>query len=444
MSAPVLGRELTAAVHCAGTSRSGAEITARAHGAARQLSDVDRVAVGDPDPLHRLCWLLGADLAGAAALIVDPEWPRPDEVLAAAAPGRVVHGLPEPGDPVAPQGDELTWFYLPTTSGSSGTPKVLARSRRSWLRSFTALGVELGPRDSVLVPGPLSSSLHLFGALHALHQDCDVRLLPRWSALEAAEQCRFATVVHLVPAMLSALLSVFERRPELRESCLLRLVVSGGSAVDDELERRLHEVLPGCELLEYYGAAETSLIALRRGGADRLRPVVDVEVLDSQGNPGSEGLLHVRSELAFDGYLRGAQLEPAPGRVCVGDRAIRHGDGTLTVLGRAGAVLDVGGTLVPAEEVESALRGPGVLDVVVAPAPHPRLGSLVTAVVELDPAAPATRAELRARAARSLPAAKRPRRWLTGPLPRTGSGKPARGEIADRLRDNALDAGELP
>lgn len=448
MFPPILGGgPLTAGVSSPATALTGAEVLARAHGAARRLEGVARVAVDEPDPVHRLCWLLGADVAGAATLIVDPEWSRRESVLADAKPGAVVSGPPQEAEPVAPRGDERTHFYLPTTSGSSGAPKVLARTRRSWLASFAALDVVLRHDDVVLVPGPLSSSLFLFGALHALHQDREVRMLPRWSATAAAEGCRDATVVHLVPAMLAALLSVWERRPELRAACGLRLIVCGGAGVDGVLEERLRRLLPGCELLEYYGSAEHSLIAARRG-EPRLRPLVDVDVRDSAGSSlpaEAGGVLWVRSELAFDGHVdHGALVAAEPGWSSVGDRAVRHEDGTLSVLGRTGSTISTGGCLVVAEEVESALRGADdVRDVVVAGTPHRRLGALVTAVLEVDPRTPLTRAELRART-RHLEPAKRPRRWLTmSVLPRTGSGKPARADIVEALRDGTLGAEEL-
>ncbi|MEV0054428.1 AMP-binding protein [Saccharopolyspora shandongensis] len=340
-------------------------------------------------------------------------------------------------------GGELTHFYLPTTSGSSGAPKVLIRSRRSWLRSFAALGLSLGSSDRVLIPGPLSSSLFLFGSLHALREGADVELLDKWSAAGAAVASRQATVVHLVPAMLSALVSTLERDPVLRSECGLRVVVCGGARVDEALAERLAKVLPGCELVEYYGSAEHSLIAVRRGGS--LRPVVDVDVRDPVDGVGE---LWVRSELVFDGYLRDGAIVPATtedGWSTVGDRAVRHADGSLEVLGRLGSAINTGARIVGAEEVESVLRGAeGVLDVLVCASPHPRFGELVTAVVEIDQATPLSLRELRARARNALGPAKRPRRWLVvRELPRTASGKPARALIAERLRTGTLDAEAL-
>ncbi|KMS84720.1 hypothetical protein ACZ91_46225, partial [Streptomyces regensis] len=98
------------------------------------------------------------------------------------------------------------------------------------------------------------------------------------------------------------------------------------------------------------------------------------------------------------------------------------------------------GTQVPAEHVESVLRTvAGVDDVLVTGTPHPRLGQLVTAVVQARRAP--SPAELRAAVRAALRPELRPRRWLwTTQLPRTASGKPARAAVADRLRDGTLDA----
>lgn len=446
---PILGRSLASRVSYAGTTLDAQELLARVARAGQLLPSGSRVALDGGDALTRLTCFLGADLAGCATLLLEPTWTAADRaaVLADARPDllldlseRPVHatyrGSSGSSRSAAAGSDELKHFYLPTTSGSSGRPKVLIRSRRSWLRSFAALDLGLESRDRVLIPGPLSSSLFLFGALHALHAGADAHLLEKWSAIDAAKAARQATAIHLVPAMLSALLSTLERDPMLRAECGLRIVVCGGARVDHALEERLTKVLPGCELVEYYGSAEHSLIAVRRGA--QLRPVVDVDVDDA-------GQLWVRSDLAFDGYLNSGTIVPPTTRdgwSTVGDRAIHHPDGSLEVLGRSSSSINTGARIVGAEEVESVLRGTeGVLDVLVSATPHPRFGELVTAIVEIDPAAPPSLRELRAKARKALDPAKRPRRWLAvEELPRTPSGKPARALIAERLRAGTLDA----
>ncbi|GHE84984.1 hypothetical protein GCM10017786_16110 [Amycolatopsis deserti] len=403
----------------------------RAYGAARWLAgrgigEGSRVALDVPEVLP---WFLGADLLGAATLVIEPAWTPAERaaVLADADPDLVVTAPPPPpAEPFPAAGDGRTFFYLPTTSGSSGSPKVLVRTRDSWLRSFAALGPLPGP---VLIPGPLSSSLFLFGALHGLWCGRSLITLPRWDA-EAAARADAATV-HLVPAMLSALLAVLERRGGQSP---LRTVVCGGAHLGDEVRARFARVLPDAELIEYYGSAEHSLIAIRRG-AGGLRPVPGVE-LDVR-----DGVLWVRSPLAYAGQLRDGDLRAAGDWSTVGDLVEFDDSGALIVRGRAGATVSSGGRLVPAEEVEAVLRSaPGVVDVLVGGTPHPRLGELVTAVVEGE----ARLRDLRALARARLAPANRPRRWLAvKELPRTASGKPARALVAAQLADGTLPAEPL-
>jgi long-chain acyl-CoA synthetase len=419
-----------------------AGLLTRAHAAASELArrgvrEGSRVALSIGDSGDRgnraddvLAWFLGADLLGAATLVVEPRWSareraavlddaRPDLVVDTTDPAPGDTADPVPEEPALPTGDAHTPFYLPTTSGSSGRPTVLQRSRDSWLRSFAALGPVPGP---ALIAGPLSSSLFLFGALHALWCGAELRLGHATDAREAA-------TTHVVPAMLADLVAAQERAPV---PTALRTVVCGGAHLGDGLRERCARAFPGAELVEYYGSAEHSLIAIRRGAGLRPVPGVELDVRD--------GTLWVRSPLAADGPLRAGRLVPAEEWTTVGDRVDLR-DGMFTVHGRGSAVISSGGRLVAAEEVETVLREvPGVDDVVVVGAPHVRLGALVTAVVEGEPAL----ADLRAAARDALEPGKRPRVWLRAKaLPRTASGKPARAVITDELAAGTLDAEPL-
>ncbi|SDK89804.1 Acyl-CoA synthetase (AMP-forming)/AMP-acid ligase II [Actinopolyspora mzabensis] len=434
---------------------TGTELVRRAHAAASELATAgagpnSRVFVeAERDPTIGLARLLGADLLGSATLLADPEWSDTERagVLREAAPDVFASGpLPGPADPIPPDGDGARLFYLPTTSGSTGRARVLARTRRSWWYSFESFDVGITARDTVLIPGPPSSSLFLFGALHAMHLGCDVELSERWSAARAAEACTRATAVHLVPTMLTALLAVLEREPRLLAACRVRRFVCGGAEPDEGLRRRLGNLLPDCELVEYYGSAEHSVVALR-GADELLHPAEHVEVRigapAGTASDGTEpGTLWVRSPLHFSGFLESGVLRAVePGFHSVGDLARgSHRDG-FRVLGRGSATIETGGRLVAAEEVENVLRtAPGVFDVVVAPTPHPRFGALVTAVVEPESEHAVDLARLRRLARDSLGSAQRPRRWVSvNELPRTPSGKPARGAVREWLA-----TGELP
>ncbi|MEV1292932.1 AMP-binding protein [Pseudonocardia sp. NPDC049635] len=419
----------------------------------RGIGPGDRVVIDAPGRARwdALPYLLAVDRVGAATLIADPGWSdrerasvladaapdavlrtdagdRPGSTAAAGTTGRGGHHAPEPGS--TPVTDPTAPFLLPTTSGSTGPPTVLARTRDSWLIGFDALGPLPGP---VLVPGPPSSTLYLFGALHALHHGRRLVTTDRFDPADLPD----GGTVHLVPALLSSLLDDRERRPGRPAPAV---VVCGGAHLAPTLRERCARLLPGTVLIEYYGSAEHSLIALRHdAGPLRAVPGVELAVHDD--------VLWVDSPQTVLGRLRDGVLRPiGPGPSTVGDRARLDPDGTLTVHGRAATTITSGATLVAAEEVEQVLRAvPGVADVVVAGTPHPALGMLVTAVVELRDGVPPSRRELRAAAREALSPAKRPRRWLLVPaLPRLGSGKPARALVHAGLRDGTLDAQPFP
>ncbi|MDF3305560.1 class I adenylate-forming enzyme family protein [Rhodococcus koreensis] len=286
-------------------------------------------------------------------------------------------------------------FLLVATSGSTGRPRPLARTAASWFDSFPAFTAITGiePTDHVLITGPLHATMHLFGAVHAL-----------WRGACVTDDPSRATVVHAVPAVLR---DVVGKAPKLRTA------IVAGTALDDGARA----VADGIEIVEYYGAAELSLVAARKVPEPlRLLDGVDADIRD--------GLLYVRSPYSVIG---------APDWFGVGDLAELGDNGELTVRGRGDSAINVGGTTVVAEDVERIL---GTLDgidaVAVVGSPHSVLGETVTAVVELDGTAEI--AEIRAHARRVLTKEAMPRRWVPiEALPRTASGKVARGRVRDWL-----------
>lgn len=372
--------------------------------------------VTDPDPLDQLITLAAANELGAIATITDPTWPRGVQDAAITAARAAVAGLAEPCRERA----ALVVF----TSGSTGTPKPVIRSLESWTRSYAAFSglTGIGAGDIVLIPGRLSASLFLFGTLHALASGATVRLLPRWSAGEAASATSSATVVHLVPTMLADLIR------HLPTGTTLRLAACAGAQLPDGLREHASEL--GIEVFDYYGASELSFVAIREPGASRMRPFPGVEVT------GVDGILRVRSP-----YLAANVAVDDAGYATVGDRGVVHSDRTITVLGRGDAVITSGGATVVPEGVETVLKSaPDVAEAIVVGRPHPDLGQLVTAIVEPVPGRQLAARRLRALAADRLPRAERPRDWLvTDQLPRTSTGKVARADV-----DAALAAGTLP
>jgi acyl-CoA synthetase (AMP-forming)/AMP-acid ligase II len=299
-------------------------------------------------------------------------------------------------DPAArPERSEIdpSSFLLVATSGSSGRPRPLARTVASWFDSFpefTAItGIEA--HDRVLITGPLHATMHLFGAVHAL-----------WQGACVTDDPTDATVVHAVPAVL---------RRIVYEAPRLRTAIVAGTMLDDGARA----AASGIEIVEYYGAAELSIVAARRvPDPMRLLDSVDAEIRD--------GLLYVRSPYRVLG---------AAEWFGVGDRAVLGANRELTILGRGEFAINVGGTTVMAEDVERTLETvDGVTGAAVIGSPHSVLGETITAVIEHDDAVTlhAIRAQARALLAREA----MPSRWITvDELPRTGSGKVARGRVKE-------------
>lgn len=329
------------------------------------------------DPVDQLITVLAAAHAATAVLVADPLSPLPP-----------VTGLPD------------RTFLAVVTSGSTGRPRVLLRTADSWERSFPPFTRLTGitPADAVLLTAPLHSTMQLFAALHAL-----------WLGATVTDRPERATVAHAVPTTAAELTG-------------LRLVVVAGAALPPRTAQSLAS--EGIEVVEYYGAAELSFVAIRRppGG---FRPFPDVTVRSV------DGLLRARSPYLASGFLAGPLDLDAEGFATAGDLGTVTPEGAVLVHGRGEAAVTVGGQTIVAEDVEAALAAiPGVREAAVVGLPHPRLGELLTAVVVADPPL----AQVRARARTLLRGEALPRKWVTvDRLPRTTTGKVARAELRSWL-----------
>ncbi|GLU89641.1 long-chain fatty acid--CoA ligase [Agromyces sp. NBRC 114283] len=362
------------------------------------------------------------------AIVVRPE-AHPVETIVA-----VIAGL-ERGRPVLVGADAVPAEPLPagtelalTTSGSSapsGRPRIVARSSASWLASSAPLAeaTGAGPDSVVRISGPLHVSMYLYAALHALQLGAT-----------ASDEPDRGTIVHATPTRLARLLD---------GPAAPRTAAVAGAALHDGLRARA--AARGVRLVEYYGAAELSFVAIDEG--DGLRPFPGVEIELRPSAVGSE--LWARSPYLALGVVGGGMLRrDAHGFATVGDLAEpvesdagrRGGSGEprFRILGRGDAAITVAGETVLAEDVERRLGElPGIATAIVLGEPDGLLGQRLVAVVELaTPAEP----ELVLAAAQALPPAWRPRRWHRAEaLPTTPSGKPARGAVA-----SALAAGRYP
>jgi acyl-CoA synthetase (AMP-forming)/AMP-acid ligase II len=296
------------------------------------------------------------------------------------------------------------------TSGTSGAARTVVRTVRSWTDSFPAVSELTGlTADSRLwLPGPVSSTMNLFAAVHA-----------GWAGARLVDTLQLATHVHLTPTRLAVLL-------DGPADLTARTLVVAGDALPPTLRHRAEQA--GARIAHYYGAAELSFVAWGADSEDlRAFPGVDIDVRD--------GEIWVRSRYLAEGYLDDADgplQRDASGFATVGDRGRVDGD-RLVVDGRPDA-LTTGGATVRLADVEAALRPALRGQVAVVALPHPRLGQLVAAVLT----DPADRDPARRAAADLGPG--RPRRWFVrSELPTTSAGKLDRTALAASLEVSSAE-----
>ncbi|MFE5672059.1 class I adenylate-forming enzyme family protein [Agromyces sp. NPDC056523] len=325
-----------------------------------------------------------------------------------ATADRVAHALPN--------GTELALTTSGSTARDGDAPRLVARTSASWLESAAPLAelAGLGADDRVAVTGPLHVSMHLYAVLHAL-----------WLGATATDRLDGASVVHATPTRLARLLDGADAP---------RAAIVAGAAMGDRLRARTAE--RGIRLTEYYGAAELSFVLSGSGGS--LAPFPGVEVELRSAATGDE--LWARSPYLAVDVVGGTLRRDDRGFATVGDLAERTAVGGIRVLGRGDAAITTAGATVPAESIEARLSAiDGVHAAAVIGEPHELLGERIAAILELDDGIALEAVIAAARA--ELSPVELPRRWFMQALPRTDSGKIARGALRAAVAAGQLGGG---
>lgn len=361
-----------------------ATVEAIARQTAAQAPGGGRILLDLKDPSDLLVSLLAAVRAGQVAVVPDPNW-HP-ELLAALK--RATDGAIDPAfiesaaDTAEPLGDgprTEAAFYIGFTSGSTGYPKGFRRTHRSWLASFTAAEEAFGlsARDSIMVPGGLSHSLHLFAAVHGLHMGAQVHLARAFSPRQVLKTMaeNGCTTLYATPTQLQLLARAARAaRADGLEFPALRRILVSGAKVPEKAREGILGSFSSSTVFEFYGTSETSFVAARSsadgdipaGSAGRPMPGVEVEIRDDEGKrceTGETGLVWVRSDQLFDGYAFGEDKETSreDGWLTVGDCGWLDDKGYLFVIGRRKRMLVSAGVNVFPEEIERVLEGlPGI------------------------------------------------------------------------------------
>jgi acetyl-CoA synthetase len=236
----------------------------------------------------------------------------------------------------------------------------------------------------------------------------------------------------------------------------LRHCTSAGEPLNPEVIRVWAEGTGGLTIYDGYGQTETTCLVanyraltVRPGSMGKPVPGYDVDVLDEDGKPASDGEvgdIAVRAEPRplglFVGYHRSPEATAKRfrnGWYYTGDRASRDPDGYLWFEGRDDDVITSSAYRIGPFEVESALvEHPAVVEAGVVGKPDPVRTELVCAFLILapgyEPSAELTR-DIQDHAKRVTAPYKYPREIIyVNDLPKTVSGKIRRVELREWLR----------
>ncbi len=414
----------------------------------------------------------------------------------AALLGEALAGGP-PSAPVKVGPDDLASLIF--TSGTTGTPKGVMLSHRNFASLVAKLvGIfELGPGDGMLSVLPLHHTFEFTcGLLVPLSRGAEVEYLDELTSDRISEALSSGRVTAMigVPALWSllhrritqelaakpgvvegAFRALMKGNAALRDSELgvnlgkllfwpvhrrfggrLRLLVSGGSALDPEVQKAFREL--GFDLFEGYGLTEAAPVlavsqpdeAAPEGSVGPALPGVELRIAD----PDADGVGEVlaRGPNVMLGYWRGGEragVDPEQtgqvlegGWLKTGDLGKLDASGNLTLVGRKkDVIIDANGKNVYPDEVEEAYRDQELVKELCVVGLPDGSGEKVALIIvpeygEDDHAEVRARLEAHVRAvSAALPFAKRAKVWhvVDGELPKTATRKVKRPLVREEL-----------
>jgi acyl-CoA synthetase (AMP-forming)/AMP-acid ligase II len=343
----------------------------------------------------------------------------------------------------APVAEEDTAAIL-YTSGTTGRPKGAMLSHLGIVHSALhyELGMGLGGGERSIAAVPLSHVTGLVALVATMARCAGALILLRefkareFLALAAREQM---THTVLVPAMVN--LCLLEPEFARHDLAAWRIGGYGGAPMPLPTIARLAQALPRLQLMNLYGATETTSPATMMPAAETARRADsvgravacgEIAVMDDAGRelaPGETGELWIKGPMVVRGYWNDPQAtarEFTGGFWHSGDIGSLDAEGYVRVLDRKKDMINRGGYKVYSAEVESVLlAAPQVLEAAVIAVPCPVLGERVHAFVTLREASDIAPEALRAHCAERLADYKVPESFTLRrePLPRNANGK---------------------
>jgi acyl-CoA synthetase (AMP-forming)/AMP-acid ligase II len=347
------------------------------------------------------------------------------------------------------------------TSGTTGLPKAVVLSDRSWTaiadRAISVLHMADGEVTLHAAPLTHGAGFLLLPTLMLGGHNVVCQSFAGDAALRVLEDYRI-TGTFLVPSMIRMLLDAMPAGWPVPPA--LRRVYYAGSPIDPATFREATEVFDG-RLVQSFAQMESPMFftvldsddhhrAVRdvnsplARSAGRVLPGVELRIVEDDGNeagPGRPGEILARAPQTMNGYWNRPEATAqalADGWLHTGDVGYLDEGGYLYIVDRKKDMIVTGGSNVYAGEVEAVLLElPQVKDAAVIGTPHRIWGEAVTAV--LVPTGPDRDAATVIAACRGRLAGYRvPKRveWVDS-LPRNAYGKVLKQQLRERFADGA-------
>ncbi len=298
------------------------------------------------------------------------------------------------------------------TSGSTSQPKAVmlpAESFEVFLQKNNEGMYHYEPTDRIICFVPFS---HGFGVLSILIPSLAYKaatvFLRSFHPIKVAQVIAGDNITHIfgVPTHYQQLLKYETLHPELKR---LKAAFCAAAPLNYSTAQTWYNVT-GIYLDEGYGMTETcTLIATRLGclpePAGNIgyppKDILQVEVVDDEHNPVSEGIIgeiRVKGPGIMLGYLN-KPAETADrlkdGWVYTGDFGYYRADGSLVICGRKTEFINVAGLKISPVEVEAVLNSfSGVIDSVAVGIDNELYGEVVKSFVQLKPETNVTERDL--------------------------------------------------
>lgn len=356
---------------------------------------------------------------------------------------------------------EDIWILL-YTSGTTGRPKGVLRSHRSYISFFLINAAEFSftPQDYGLILMPLAhvnSTFYGFvftyiGAPLYIHREYN---FDPEEVLQIFDREKI-TFTSLIPTHYNLILSLPEETKQKYDLSSIRALLTSSAPAITEMKYAIIDLFKGVQLFEAYGSTEAGLVTLSRP-EDQFRKVGSIgqecigtdqiRLLDPETREpvplGEVGELFSRGPMQFTEYFKLPEKTAESmenGFFSAGDMAKKDEDGFYYLVDRKSNMIISGGEHIFPSEVEKVITShSSVLECAVVGLQDYKWGEAVTCICALKPDASPSDSlanEIREFCQGKLARFKVPKKVLFidyDEMPRTGSGKIIHRKLRERF-----------